>query len=49
MEDYHEQWESGRVFVWYLVGMAGLGVSIDYMEHWCRLYPDVDESVHSVE
>lgn len=49
MEVYHEEWESGRVLVWDLAGMASLGVSIDNMEHWCRLHADTDESFHSLE
>lgn len=49
MEDYHKEWESGRVFVWDLVGMASLGLSFDHMEHWCWFHPDIDESIHSME
>jgi hypothetical protein len=49
VEDYYQEWELGRVLVWDVGGMAGLGRLIGGMEYWCRIHSDVDESVYSLE
>ena len=49
MEDYHQKRELGRVLVWDVVGLAGLGVSVDHMEYWCGIHVDVDEPLYPLE
>jgi hypothetical protein len=49
VEDYHEEWKFGRVLVWDVARMAGLGVFIDSVEYRRRFHSDTYESLYSLE